>query len=427
MKPMYPGMVNSPITELAATITDNQTSITVLNGDSLPVAPNIFVIGQGEIAETVLYTTKSGNTISGLTRGFQGTARAWPSGTKLSRNFTAYDYDSLVKNLLKHINLTDNPHDVTKSQVGLSEVDNVKQASKTEFDTFKSDTVSQLADMAHARAGMNQQALINGNFDVAQRGKSFTNPASATYTLDRWKAIASPDGGAFPTVIHSQEIHYSEDLYGSHKFYRIASDGAGGGFGVNSSSDIRQQIENGVRLLCGSGKKVTVSFWARSSIDNKRIGIGMIQNYGTGGSPTSQEFLKGEVFSLHSYFQKFTFSFITNTLIGKTFGSNNDDWLGAIIYTMWGTATAANRFVNGATSENYVNAGTIDIAKVQVCVGEVALPFQPRSYVDELAMCQRYYQQRSINNASHYDIRPSMRIAPTITGSASPYGYDAEL
>lgn len=99
MKTMYPGMVNSPITEINAAITAAQTSITVLNGASLPAAPNLFVIGQGELAETVLYTAKSANTISGLTRGLQGTARAWPSGTKLSRNFTAYDHDAFKENI----------------------------------------------------------------------------------------------------------------------------------------------------------------------------------------------------------------------------------------------------------------------------------------------------------------------------------------
>lgn len=39
----------------------------------------------------------------------------------------------------EHAAKTDNPHKVTKSQVGLSNVDNVKQASKQDFDTHNSD------------------------------------------------------------------------------------------------------------------------------------------------------------------------------------------------------------------------------------------------------------------------------------------------
>lgn len=43
-----------------------------------------------------------------------------------------------------HANKKDNPHAVTKVQVGLSAVDNVKQASKTEFDTHVSDDVKHI-------------------------------------------------------------------------------------------------------------------------------------------------------------------------------------------------------------------------------------------------------------------------------------------
>ncbi|MFD2116327.1 hypothetical protein ACFSTH_08420 [Paenibacillus yanchengensis] len=103
MKIMYPGMPNSPTTELAAAITATQTTITVLNGSALPDAPNLAVIGgEGELAETILYTNKSGNTLSGITRGLQGVARAWESGLGIARNFTDVDYAALVANITNH-------------------------------------------------------------------------------------------------------------------------------------------------------------------------------------------------------------------------------------------------------------------------------------------------------------------------------------
>ena len=37
--------------------------------------------------------------------------------------------------------------------------------------------------------------------------------------------------------------------------------------------------------------------------------------------------------------------------------------------------------------------GTVDIAQVQVELGKVATPFEHRSYGEELALCQRYYQK----------------------------------
>ncbi|HIW31465.1 MAG TPA: DUF4795 domain-containing protein, partial [Candidatus Paenibacillus intestinavium] len=139
MKTMYPGMVNSPITELAADMTAGTDSITVLNGDALPIPPNLFVIGQGEFAETVLFTVKSGNTISGLTRGLQGVARAWPSGAKLSRNFTEYDYRALIDNVNEAFNTLaplDSPEftDIPTAPTA-APMTNTKQIANTEFVT----------------------------------------------------------------------------------------------------------------------------------------------------------------------------------------------------------------------------------------------------------------------------------------------------
>ncbi|MFK7692849.1 C1q-like domain-containing protein [Paenibacillus sp. HJGM_3] len=97
---MFPGQVNSPVTELTAAIDSVVTTIGVLNAGMLPAAPNLAVIGSGEIAETIQYTGKVGNNLTGVTRGFQGTARAWSIGTKVARYFTAYDYDTLRGNVL---------------------------------------------------------------------------------------------------------------------------------------------------------------------------------------------------------------------------------------------------------------------------------------------------------------------------------------
>jgi len=96
---MYPGKVNSPITENIIAITATSTTLTLADGNVLPAAPNIAVIGEEDDAETVLYTGKTGNTITGLTRGFQGVAKEWPPQTPVARRFTAYDYDSLRLNL----------------------------------------------------------------------------------------------------------------------------------------------------------------------------------------------------------------------------------------------------------------------------------------------------------------------------------------
>lgn len=101
MREMYPGSVNSKQTELAQAINETQTTFTVLDGTVLPPAPNVLTLGTDESAETVLYTGLSGNTVSGVIRGFEGTAKSWTVGTKLARYFTAYDHNAFLNNILE--------------------------------------------------------------------------------------------------------------------------------------------------------------------------------------------------------------------------------------------------------------------------------------------------------------------------------------
>ncbi|WP_449600293.1 SGNH/GDSL hydrolase family protein [Paenibacillus sp. Marseille-Q9583] len=103
LQEMFPAVANSPATELSAAITDIQTTITLLDASKLPDAPNIATIGVDETAETVRYKGKSGNDLTGVTRGFSGTvAKAWAVGVGVARYFTAYDADALRGNIEDH-------------------------------------------------------------------------------------------------------------------------------------------------------------------------------------------------------------------------------------------------------------------------------------------------------------------------------------
>lgn len=98
LKPMYPAVVNSPGTELAADISADATEITVLSTSGLPPAPNLLTIGSDETAETVRYTKVDGMKLT-VERAFQGEAKSWSVGTKVARYFTAYDHDAARENI----------------------------------------------------------------------------------------------------------------------------------------------------------------------------------------------------------------------------------------------------------------------------------------------------------------------------------------
>ncbi len=99
MQTMYDAVINSPNSQLANAIDDTQVTFDVVDGSILPDAPNRLTIGYDkDNPETVLLTLKVGNTLT-VSRGLEGSARAWDGGTQLARVFTAGDYAAMKVNI----------------------------------------------------------------------------------------------------------------------------------------------------------------------------------------------------------------------------------------------------------------------------------------------------------------------------------------
>jgi hypothetical protein len=229
--------------------------------------------------------------------------------------------------------------------------------------------------------------VINGNMEVAQRGTSFTNPAVGEYSVDKFKNDYNKTSGTWPsTITHSQEKLTSGDIPNSFYFYRIALSDAGSSLDVNSYYRLNTFLENATRNLCGLNKKITLSFYARSFIAGQKIGCWVVQAYGTGGSPSSSDGLTQYAMTLSSSWTKYTYTFTTSTLSGKTFGTNNDDYLRILFYLHYGSLV-------GGESVVFAGAGNIDIAQVALYAGDVAYPFEPVPYDVELQRCMRYYEK----------------------------------
>lgn len=109
MKKMYPAVVNSPKTELPEAITSTQTDITVANVAVLLTGEGIATIGNGDVAETIIYTSIEENTLKGCIRGYQGGARSWTAGTRVARNFAAADWDAARDNITELAERLDTP------------------------------------------------------------------------------------------------------------------------------------------------------------------------------------------------------------------------------------------------------------------------------------------------------------------------------
>jgi len=97
-------------------------------------------------------------------------------------------------------------------------------------------------------------------------------------------------------------------------------------------------------------------------------------------------------------------------------------------------STTANQIYNDAAiaSSTFANVSIttgdyIEISEAQLEINKVATPFEHRSYGEELALCQRYYQRKVGRFASGYasnsnttanvrpDFNPNMRAVPTMS------------
>jgi len=119
---MYKPMPRSPMTTLYQGIDSTQTTITVADASKLPDAPNKATIGGGDDSETVMYTGKSGNDLTGCTRGFDpaGSAKAWDSGSPVARVWTSQDLEAVQDNLVAldgHDNTLHSETYITDTQV----------------------------------------------------------------------------------------------------------------------------------------------------------------------------------------------------------------------------------------------------------------------------------------------------------------------
>jgi len=232
--------------------------------------------------------------------------------------------------------------------------------------------------------------IMNGGFQVNQRG---TSSAISDVTIvrvhDRWYDLVDKNSGTLPTLTRSLVTDVTIDGHLSN-VSRLTTNGAGTSLGVNSYHTFVEKIEHGTRLYGGASKKVTITFWAKSSIANKKIGISLVQNYGTTGSPTAEESINGTNWTLTSAWTKYTYTFTLNTLVGKTFGTDNNDFIGIKFWYMWGTTTGVN--VGATTAETYIGSGTIDIAMVTLTQGDIPMTYVAERYEDVLRQCKRYYQ-----------------------------------
>ena len=253
-------------------------------------------------------------------------------------------------------------------------------------DTAVSTQQSVVSFVGDSTGTLYRNAIINGNFDIWQRGTSFT---SSGYWADRWRGEVG--GGA--TISRQSFTVGQTDVPNNPKYY-LRHDRT---TAASADNTVLEQRIEGVRTF--AGKTITVAFYAKAGAA-KTLKADVLQNFGSGGSASSDVTVTAQDVALTTSWQRFTLTFSVPSISGKTL-DGDDDYLAIRIREVSSYGTF-----------------TVDFAQFQVNAGSIALPFQPRSYADELRLCQRYYVK--ITGSLYVGLAFGWAFSTTQSGMALP-------
>jgi hypothetical protein len=259
-----------------------------------------------------------------------------------------------------------------------------------------------------------RNAIINGGFDIWQRGTSFTlNNVAFQYTADRFSVVRNLAG---TDIVASQSNVVPTGFRHSLKIQRNAG---------STTTNIPYLLHNleSRESVPLAGQSVTLSFWARAGANYSGSGssLNVVLGSGTGTDQgtyvtlfTGYSLILERQPVLTTTWQRFTY---TGTV------SSAANQIGMYFAASWsGTAGADD---------------SIHITGIQLEAGSVATPFvrAANTLQGELAACQRYFQvftgnavQENVgagqcysttNALIHMSFMTTLRAAPTVSFSAA--------
>jgi len=241
----------------------------------------------------------------------------------------------------------------------------------------------------------NRNLIINGAMQVAQRGTSVTGlTSSSTYqTVDRYKVEISACG----TFTVAQSSDAPDGFANSFQINCTTADASldAGSLFIFSQRLEGQDLQR-FKKGTSAAESMTVSFYIKAH----QTGNFVLELVDEDNGPR-------QICALVTINSANTWEYKTVTFDGDTIGSFGDDngsslainfWFVAgttfssgTLSTSWAARVDGNR---AAGTDNFADTtGSIYITGIQLEVGEQATPFEHRSYGDELARCQRYYQK----------------------------------
>ena len=253
----------------------------------------------------------------------------------------------------------------------------------------------------------NHNFLMNGDFQVAQRGTSFTPSSSSgsslMYTLDRYYGYRS--AGTNASIMQQIEGSAPDGFQYHARMGRVDNTTASGYFIIG------QQIET--KNACAlAGQTVCLSMWVKKHA-NFSGDFGIYVTTGTGTDQAAWDSIGGGwTGGASAYSSTTVFSDLTTSWVRRS-----------VTFTVAaGTKEIAvkmhfSSFVGAAVTNDYV-----EVTGMQLELGTTPSQFDHKTYGQEMAACQRYYYEADTGFAAYStnavigrNHPVQMRASPTMT------------
>lgn len=202
--------------------------------------------------------------------------------------------------------------------------------------------------------------IINGDMRISQRGTSFVNPSSDQYTLDRFFKGSTTSNFTLSqgtsTLPSGKNVNTLDCVCNSS---------------VSHWLDTYQGIED-FKLI--SGQTITLSAWVKTNHPDITFRQYSTKNIGNTFIPDGQ-------------WRYYTATTTLGSITSLTRGANSP-YFG----------------ITNTSTSSWTTGQYVQFTEFQIEVGKVATPFEYRSIGEELALCQRYYQEIGNGNNGSNEI-----------------------
>ena len=277
--------------------------------------------------------------------------------------------------------------------------------------------------------------VINGGMNVAQRATSATglgDDNDENYpTVDRFEINGNAGAGRFTMT---QEA--VTDLPGFPECIKLDCTTADTSIAAAERLFIQTKIEGQDLQATGTGtadaKPITLSFYAKASASFKFVAA--LLN-------VDNDRYAGSTFDVTTSWQRFIITFPADVDDGSSPHANDNtrgldvrfflhagaNYTSGTLSSTFANAVAANTYDSNAGSFYSSTDNNFFITGVQLEVGSVATPFEHRSFGEELALCQRYYQLSNKGETVNEAVGNGLANAESATGTELHWNFQTNM